>query len=587
MARHAVRRERSTHHDAARIVSGAQQPPRSGQHVPPARARARMVGWYDPQVLGRSAVLVAVANLFGRHSDSRLIEALSGQPQSVFDYSRGEGEFWLDYVADLGDGFNSTYAVARSIAQPTLEVHGRSGQTEQTRAGQVLVFGGDEVYPYPSREAYEVRTENVYRTALVKRGAPPDLFAIPGNHDWYDSLVAFSRAFCRPERGFAGMRTQQTRSYFALRLPGRWWLLGIDLQLGAELDEPQVQYFQKVASQMEPDAHVILCVPEPQWILEKSYPDYRSYDDHTLKFIEQQVLARRVQVFLSGDQHYYKRHENAEGVQKITAGGGGAFLHPTHAPDTRHLAGGFRERLAYPDPRTSSALTWRNLLFPYLNPGYLPLAGTLYMLCAWFASSGLGANDITDVRTALHAVMTAAIRNPLDGLWLMFLIVAFVFFTDTHVRWYRVIGGISHALAHLFSAFGVGWLALRLTVHVFGLDFGTIAQLLTAGLVTFLLGGIVSALILGLYLTVSLQVFGRHANEAFSALRIEDWKHWLRLRIRPSGELSVFVIGIDRVPRRWRRAPGDGEGTLEPNDRRAAMPKLIEAFSVAPRRDAG
>ena len=208
-----------------------------------------MVGWYDPRVLMHSAYQVAIANIFGRHSDTRLIEALASQPQSEFDYSQQGGDFWLDYVADTGDGWNSTYAVADAIAQPTLEVE-HVGRRETLDAGRVLVFGGDEVYPYPSRTEYDTRTENPYRNAFAGR-AHPDVFAIPGNHDWYDSLVAFSRTFCRPERGFAGCKTRQTRSYFALHLPANWWLLAIDLQLGADLDEPQVKYFQKVAASMD------------------------------------------------------------------------------------------------------------------------------------------------------------------------------------------------------------------------------------------------------------------------------------------------------------------------------------------------
>jgi hypothetical protein len=99
-----------------------------------------------------------------------------------------------------------------------------------TRGGEVLVMGGDQVYPYPSRNAYMRRTETPYIEAFASRERKPDLFAIPGNHDWFDSLVAFSRAYCRPERGFAGCRTRQTRSYFALALPHDWWLLGVDLQ---------------------------------------------------------------------------------------------------------------------------------------------------------------------------------------------------------------------------------------------------------------------------------------------------------------------------------------------------------------------
>jgi hypothetical protein len=45
-------------------------------------------------------------------------------------------------------------------------------------------------------------------------------------------------------------------------------------------------------------------------------------------------------------------------------------------------------------------------------------------------------------------------------------------------------------------------------------------------------------------------IFGAYTNEAFSALRIQDYKHFLRLRIRPSGTLEIFPIAIDRVPRR-------------------------------------
>ena len=143
--------------------------------------RRSMVGWYDPRVLAHSAYKLAIANVFGRHSDTRLIEALANQPQTEFDYSVAEGDFWLDYAADIGDGWNATYAIADAIATPELPVeHG--GRTETTRAGRVLVFGGDEVYPYPSRNEYEVRTEAPYATAFAGR-ARPDIFAIPGNQD--------------------------------------------------------------------------------------------------------------------------------------------------------------------------------------------------------------------------------------------------------------------------------------------------------------------------------------------------------------------------------------------------------------------
>jgi hypothetical protein len=542
--------------------------------------RRSMVGWYDPRVLAHSAYLVAIANVFGRHSDTRLIEALASQPQNEFDYSQAGGDFWLDYAADTGDGWNSTYAIADAIAQPTLELLSAVGTPITTHAGKVMVFGGDEVYPYPTRSEYETRTENPYRLAFAGR-AKPDVFAIPGNHDWYDSLIAFSRTFCRPERGFAGCQTRQTRSYFALRLPANWWLLAIDLQLGADLDEPQVQYFQKVAARMDEAARLIFCVPEPRWILEDAYPRHSTYDEQSsTRFLEEQVFRRKARVYLTGDLHFYKRHENAEGIQKITSGGGGAFLHPTHAPPTKELRNGFMQRAAYPDEKTSRRLSWRNFLFPLINPKSGWLYAFLYAMSAWLASASLEASDVIDLPTALAATINAAIRDPLNGMWLVTIIGAFIFFTDTHVRSWRILGGAFHALLHLAAAFMVGWIALLLTVNVLELGYGRILQLLVSGAITFTLGGPVGAFILGLYLFVSVRLFGRHSNEAFSALRIEDFKQWLRLRIDVAGNLTIYAIALDRVPRRWRTTLRAGEQTVVADDMRATAPRLIEKIEV-------
>ncbi|HEY6126536.1 MAG TPA: Yip1 family protein [Steroidobacteraceae bacterium] len=543
--------------------------------------RRSMVGWYDPRVLAHSAYKLVIANIFGRHSDTRLIEALASQPQNEFDYTASEGDFWFDYAADVGDGWNPTYAIADAIARPelTVDVHGKP---EKTQAGRLLIFGGDEVYPYPTRNEYDVRTETPYKLAFAGR-AHPDVFAIPGNHDWYDSLVAFSRLFCRPERGFADCTTRQTRSYFALKLPANWWLLAIDLQLGADLDEPQVQYFQKVASRMDDSARLIFCVPEPRWILEDAYPSHASYEElSSTRFLEEKVFKRKARVFLTGDLHFYKRHESAEGIQKITSGGGGAFLHPTHAPCTKELRNGFVQRAAYPDEKTSRRLTWRNFLFPAINPKSGWLYAFLYAMSAWLASASLEASDVIDVRTALAAAMNAAIRDPLNGMWLVSVIGAFIFFTDTHIRSWRILGGACHAVMHLAAAFAVGWLALLLTANVIELSYGSIAQLLLSGLITFVLGGPVGAFILGVYLFISIRIFGRHGNEAFSSLRIQDFKQWLRLRIDAAGVLTIYAIAIDRVPRRWREAQRNGKPTIEANDARATAPRLIDRVEIRP-----
>lgn len=546
--------------------------------VPKAR---RMVGWFDPQVLAQSAWLVAVSNVFGRHSDTRLIEALATQRQSEFDYAPSSEDFWLDFVCDTGDGWDSTYAVAHHLAEPTLDVTHDTGERETTRRGRVLVFGGDEVYPYPSRREYESRTERPYRNAFSGQTALPDIFAVPGNHDWYDSLIAFSRTFCRPERGFAGCKTHQTRSYFALRLPGDWWFIALDLQLGSELDEPQARYFQDIAKLMTERSRLIMCVPEPRWILEVAYPKHVSYaEDTAVKFLEEQVFRRKVRVFLTGDLHFYKRHENAEGVQKITSGGGGAFLHPTHAPRTHQLRDGFVERAVFPTEATCRRLAWRNWLFPFLNPYYMILPAFVYALSAWLASEHLQPEHLTDIGTAFASTVSAAIRYPLDGLWVLGIVASFVFFTDTHVRWWRVIGGVSHALAQLCAAFVVGWVAYVFTVDTLGMPYATPTQLLLSGALTFPLGGLVGGVMMGAYLFVSVHVFGRHSNEAFSSLRVQDYKQWLRLRIDRDGALSIFCLGIERVPRRWRRAHRGSATTYVSDDPKATPPRLIDFVRV-------
>ena len=84
---------------------------------------AEMVGWYDPRQLLETAQQVAISSIFGRYSDHRLLEALEPESGDWADLSVNEsgqprGELWLHYVADTGDGWSSTYAVAYWLAQP-------------------------------------------------------------------------------------------------------------------------------------------------------------------------------------------------------------------------------------------------------------------------------------------------------------------------------------------------------------------------------------------------------------------------------------------------------------------------------------
>jgi hypothetical protein len=548
-----------------------------------------MVGWYDPRQLARTAVKVATSTIFGRNADYRITEALvapsqkddvfgdeAGDPpddDGIYDYSRANA-MWLDYIADTGDGWDSTYSVAYHASQEQLNL---SGVDQPLPRGDVLIFGGDEVYPTSSRQVYRERLIGPFTTAFSQSDPPnPDVFAVPGNHDWYDSLVSFTRLFCS-RRWFGGWKTRQSRSYFALKLPQRWWLIGTDVQLDSDVDVPQVRYFKHIAKQMNDGDRIILCTAEPHWIYAKVYgKDDKNYSEDNLAFLEDKIFSnQKIAVYLSGDLHHYRRHATDAGLQKITAGGGGAFLHPTHGEDVRELADGYHLKAAFPPENVSKNLTWKNLGFLFLNPWFGCVTALLYTLTCWSVMANLSRFGIRQWQPAIKTAIAVSIANPTAVFWILLVWGGFLMFTDTHSRWYRIVAGSLHGFAHVLCVFLIGWFATYVSVRWFGLKFARPLQLLSAAVIIFILGWIVGSIVMGVYLVVSLNIFKRHSNESFSALASPDWKNFLRLRIDSNGGLTIFPIGIRRVARKWKPSSGVGAAYV-PDDPRATPPELIE-----------
>jgi hypothetical protein len=622
--------------------------------TPPAPASFKplpMVGWYDPRQLVRTGFQVAISGVFGYHSDRRLVEALaSGRPE-IYDYtyhytddghelceideSRKREEIWIDYVADLGEAWNSTYAVAHHVSKDTLDFEYTDQETgekrsAQTQRGSILLFGGDEVYPMADRVEYDQRLVKPYERAFPAKAREehPHAFAIPGNHDWYDSLICFSRLFCS-KRWFGGWRTRQSRSYFALKLPHGWWLLGTDTQLGSDIDAPQVEYFKGIAAKMEETDRIILCHAEPHWIFARMYEHLdSSISESNLAFLEK-MLGKKIAVFIAGDIHHYRRHEATDesSTQKITAGGGGAFLHPTHMGhfgkqvsrlEEKSSGRTFQKKVAFPSEEVSRKLCWRNLVFPYLKGNqswtFGFLTAGLYLLITLAVVSDFkhieqtanGIRSVVGLKNIIGTTLHTVLNSPMTLFGVLLTILGFVLFTDTHSKAYKWGMGSIHALAHILSAFTValgsiysvlsivartsrwnnppmkiGSLELNWVYqitqgeHVFNFD---LRLLLTVILI--LIGGyIVGSFIQGLYLLVSLNLFGRHYNEAFSTIAVEDWKSFLKLKIDRSGDLTIYPIGIRRVPRKWKINDDAAGADIVPDkerDRRATEPALIE-----------
>ncbi len=559
-----------------------------------------MVRWYNPGQLARTGVKTVVSALFGERADFRAMEALS-QKRVEHDCAAGEGDAWVDYVSDTGDGFASTYAVASLLGRPSVEV-AVDGAPRALPRGQVLIMGGDEVYPTPSPAAYALRLAGPYAAALPFEGgaadeARPTLFAVPGNHDWYDGLGAFMGLFSAGKT-IGNWRTPQERSYFVLRLPHRVWLFGVDLQLSHDLDRGQLEAMLDIvrARDLGPGDRVILCTPEPDWAYRAS--EIEAYVPTHLDALREALRARGAAVVLqlAGDLHHYRRQSDATRRRHlVTAGGGGAFVHPTHTTppgpyDT--LGGTYTDRVSFPSAAQSARLCWGLCRFPCANASFGITTAAVYVILGlvmppaemppgpWYAFLPLLALDgLARVR-----------ENVASMAWMALVIAGFFAFTETRVRWYRYVAGLTHGLTHLCAALAGGVLAHAASDAAYA---GLLALLggkswihdrlaKIASLAAYVLslgawGYVVGAILFGAYLLGSVRLFGRHGNEAFSAMRGEGYKHFLRMRITPD-VIEVFAVGLNTVAPAKRYAWRDGRWHLD--EASALSPHLVDRFEA-------
>ncbi len=521
----------------------------------PAPPKRKMVNWYDPGQLLSTGIEVLLSTAMGQRFDYRLMEDTAAQGH--FDYSgwEGRGAFCFDFLADTGDGWNSTYVIAALAAQSELLVGG-----QKLPRGRLLVLGGDEVYPAASRQNYQERLVAPFEAAFPrgKRQTPrmqpaspdgnpsdTDLFVIPGNHDWYDGLVSFARLFNRGRR-IGEWQTLQRRSYFALLLPCRWWLWGVDVQLESEIDVGQLDYFRNVAGQhLRAGDRVILATAEPDWI----YGDIKDpRRESNLAYLEEKIISpagATVYLWVAGGIHHYRRHEQADDrrFQRITSGGGGAYLSSSHRPvfgpstnvARRTVEVGnvrFEQQAVFPTAATSWRLSLLNFFFLVKNWKIGLVTGLAYASMTWLRPGPAGALDF--------------FADPVRALWagsIFLLTWFFAYNSGKDGRLFRFIGGATHAAIHIAGALLVAyWTSTWVS------DGDWVALVRFA--FNFAGGALLGPIILGLYLMIGANVFGAHTDEAFSALRIQDYKHFLRFRIRPDGALEIFPIAVDRVPRR-------------------------------------
>lgn len=565
--------------------------------------RLPMVRWYQPLLLLRTGARALLATVVGQLADNRELQALDHRAQAnQWDYSRSalspdeptntpteaaQEDFWFDFVADMGDGWEPSHAIAAALAEPELLV----GDTLLPR-GELLVLGGDLVYPDPSLDAYARRTLAPYQVAC--EGVEPfqaDVFAVPGNHDWYDGLRAFQDVFChdseeRPEWSFGHWRKVQTHSYFSLQLPRGWWLLAPDVQLDNQLNPAQRAYFRASIARMQPGERVIIISPYPHWA--QIDPNANGA---VVAWLADLCARHDVQIstILTGDLHHYSRYSatnkepsasnkepsealrnpdtSGAGIQLITAGGGGAFVHPTHQlassvelttlPDANQPRD-FQLQSSYPSPTTSRRLSRLNLLFPITNWELSLFVGCVYTILAWLLETRLLVGDQQvgelfqamlsnhgGVGETLTRVLAMLPKSPEFALAVVLTGLGLTAFNENCTRRTRLTLGIIHTLLHLVGLILTYCVAIEITdwlyTHMQTLSFSFFWFLLTM----VLFGGGVGGVVIGVYLLLSLNLFGANLTNAFSSLRLASHKNFLRLQITQSGELVIHPLGMD------------------------------------------
>lgn len=533
----------------------------------------RMTGWFEPLLLLKLLTNVIVSKLFGQYADRRLIvAALDKEPlaQSIEatdireDVTRPDGDIWIDYVADLGDGFDATYAIAYLLAQPDLAVSGHEGPLPR---GNALIMGGDEVYPTASRDDYNTRLRRPYEMAWPdtrEPGAPPVL-ALPGNHDWYDGLVIFLAMFCRSKSTKIGnWATRQKRSYFSARLNDNWYVWGIDIALVRDMDQPQADYFVEAAKAMNDGANIILCSAEPGWYeAEKEGDSFRTLG-YAAQIADKAGKDLRIPVVLSGDSHHYARYIGAH-CQFITSGGGGAFLHGTLELDEEIHINWLKDRndtlkLAncYPSKDESVELLDEHSKFVSRNLKFSLLLGAFYFVFAF--------------------ILTQSPRYDIAFFEYLTLLGAFWGYTayqeDRFDKRTMAIAAV-HGACHALVIYGLSYAAICVREYFPFLDWHWIVWAIALGVIAVPIGTAIGGWIFGQQLRITCKHFDKNHNDAFSAMKLDSHRQFLRMHIR-GDQLTIFPICIDSVP--------DRSGWQKNANRSKASPSIFApAASLGPR----
>ncbi|MEU2583950.1 metallophosphoesterase [Streptomyces avermitilis] len=312
--------------------------------------RVEKLSWLNPKTLwaARNGMLAAwfgdpTGSTRGRWVAQR---TAAGAPADKVIRRDDPDCFSFMVIGDTGEGDAPQFAVVPGFLKVSQDT-------------KFTVLASDVIYPVGSTDDYGTKFYRPYQDYQ----AP--MYAIPGNHDWYEDLEGFMRAFCdapplAPEpsprpltpawlRSLLWHRARtsdeqrlaeasQLRSAATQRAvqPGPYWavdagpvrVIGIDTGLLGTIDAEQGRWLREVSAGGIPK---ILVTGSPLYVDAEHHPcpiEGGGTVDEIVRDPDHHYVA-----VIGGDIHNYQRYPvsvDGRTIQYVVAGGGGAFMHATH-----------------------------------------------------------------------------------------------------------------------------------------------------------------------------------------------------------------------------------------------------------------
>jgi len=291
---------------------------------------------------------------------SRMVEAVTrayGGDDDLFridpDGVKGSGDFSFLVIGDPGEGDASQY----SLISRYLEL----GRRDDVK---FLVVSSDVIYPAGAIEDYE---NNFY---LPFQGFAKPIYAIPGNHDWYDALEAFNANFLEPKaaraalaaradadlgltstnarridklmaeagrlRGLYGVSVGTQRAPFFELQTENFALLAIDTGILRTVDERQWAWLERALGRSR-GKFTMAIVGHPRFagghdVAQTGEGHDVSEPSEAFAALYRLLATHDVRIAMAGDTHdfeYYRERLAGDGgrvMHHFVNGGGGAYL---------------------------------------------------------------------------------------------------------------------------------------------------------------------------------------------------------------------------------------------------------------------